>query len=189
MTTFKIPQPAPCPICGKDDCIDDEHEDRAQAAKKPLIFESTPTGYAPNAFQKMVLGEPWNEPPLPEGWTLCGHCGVSRERGKAHSCYSEPKPPEPVRGAILDAAKAHTLGDRNDTHGDPIPAMELFMDLVEPILERRKSLPKAAAGALILDAYKRARILHNPYHRDSYEDGCAYTAIAGEAAHRSRTTP
>lgn len=127
--------------------------------------------------------------PQPEDHPETVNCEAARNPVDEFLGAPATLPPEPIRGAILDAAKGHTLGDRNATHGDPIPAMELFMDLVEPILERRKSLPKAMVGAMIQDAYKRARMLHNPYHQDSYEDGCAYTAIAGEAAHRSRTTP
>ena len=178
MTTFKIPQPEDhpepvnCEACGQVCSPDYLPIPHTHCGAQPIPF----TRYCPNC----------------NGWYGAGeHCPCTAPTSPVDEFFGAPAtlPPEPIRGAILDAAKAHTLGDRNDTHGDPIPAMELFMDLVEPILERRKSLPKAAAGALILDAYKRARILHNPYHRDSYEDGCAYTAIAGEAAHRSRTTP
>lgn len=116
----------------------------------------------------------------------CSDCSGWYGAGEGCECETGSLTPEPIRGAILDAAKGHTLGDRNTTHGDPIPAMELFMDLARPIIDT-KDLPEAVRGALILNAYKIARILHNPYHRDSYEDGCAYIAIAGEAAERSRS--
>lgn len=115
---------------------------------------------------------------------LCTSCGLAFtvEGFKVHICTPSP------RASILEEASRLTVGDRNEIHGDPIPAMELFMDLAQPVIDA-PNLPKAVRGAMILDAYKTARALHNPFHRDNWVDGCAYKAIAGEAAERSTERP
>lgn len=165
---MRDPELKECPHCHAFFTPDyyGRHEKHCQ--KRPLPF----TRYCPDCA----------------GWYGAGeHCQCTAARSPEDEFLGAPAtlPPEPVRGLILDAAKAHTLGDRNDIHGDPIPMMEKFMDLIEPILVERERLPKAMTGALILDAYKTARVLHNPKHRDSFEDKCAYGAIAGEAASRT----
>lgn len=130
---------------------------------EPLIFESTRIG-PPSTFEKFKARPAELDPNQP--WAV------------------NDKSAGTIRGAMLDEAKRLTEGDRNATHGDPIPNMELFDYLAKPIYQAER-MPPAVKGALINVVHKLARLIYNHSHRDSYCDLAAYAAIAGEAAQRS----
>jgi hypothetical protein len=92
-----------------------------------------------------------------------------------------------LRGHILDKAKAHTEGDRNTIHGDPVPMMEAFAKMVSVYLSASLKMEinlQTHDGAEVLQLYKICRIAQNPQHIDSHEDNCAYGAIVGECVIR-----
>lgn len=94
-----------------------------------------------------------------------------------------------IRGRILDIAKAHTEGDRNEVHGDPVIMMDTFAKLVSVYLSASLKMDinlQNHDGAEILQLYKICRVAQNPLHIDSHEDNCAYGAIAAECVIRKQ---
>lgn len=92
--------------------------------------------------------------------------------------------PRAVREAILLEAARLTMGDRNETHGEPLPNMELVAYFALPVLSA--DIPDGVRGAVLGLIQKLARGLYNPYHRDTWIDLAAYSAIAGECAEAVR---
>lgn len=85
----------------------------------------------------------------------------------------------PIRGELLERALAATCGDRNKTYGEPLEQFTRHAELCSAYFGRAIS-PHDVAIFLIL--CKLSRIPGNPAHEDSYIDGAAYFAIAGELA-------
>jgi hypothetical protein len=83
------------------------------------------------------------------------------------------------RGEILDEAKHLTHGDRNKNYGKPLTNHQRIAGLWSIYLEQEIS-PSQAAMCLAL--VKVARLIESPDHLDSFVDGAAYFAIAGEIA-------
>ncbi len=92
--------------------------------------------------------------------------------------------PRAVREAILLEAARLTMGDRNETHGEPLPNMELVAYFALPVLSA--DIPNGVRGALLMLVAKLARGLYNPNLRDTWADLAAYSAIAGECAEAVR---
>jgi hypothetical protein len=84
-----------------------------------------------------------------------------------------------IRTDILTAANAHITQDRQATHGNPENSFGLIATYWAAHLDCEVT---AADVAVMMTLMKLARINGNPAHRDSYEDGCGYLAIAGELA-------
>jgi hypothetical protein len=78
---------------------------------------------------------------------------------------------------ILGQAAELTLGDRNDQHGDPLPNHQNIAAIWSVILGRTI---EPFEVALCMAGLKIARLAGNPANVDSYVDGAAYLAIAGE---------
>lgn len=78
---------------------------------------------------------------------------------------------------ILTRAAELTLGDRNDQHGDPFPNHDNIARIWSVILQRTIEPYEVA---LCMAGLKLARLSGNPANKDSYIDGAAYLAIAGE---------
>lgn len=92
---------------------------------------------------------------------------------------------------ILNKAAELTGGDRNKAYGSPKPNMTCFANLVTAYLNGRyhgqdTARFDAVDGAVIMALAKISRIAANPAHEDSYIDGAAYLAIAGECASTRR---
>ena len=89
-----------------------------------------------------------------------------------------PEPtPYPNRQDILDQATALTTGDRNAQHGNPYPNHDNIARIWSVILGRHIQPYEVA---LCMAGLKLARLAGNPDNMDSYIDGAAYLAIAGE---------
>jgi len=85
-----------------------------------------------------------------------------------------------LRTDILNDAIDLTLGDRNDAHGDPSTNHLRIAMIWSGILGKKVT---ASQVALCMAGVKLARASYNPKILDSYIDGAAYFAIAGEVAH------
>lgn len=83
---------------------------------------------------------------------------------------------------ILQQAAELTLGDRNDQHGDPFPNHNNIAQIWSVILGRTIAPFEVA---LCMAGLKLARLSGNPDNKDSYVDGAAYLAIAGELFNRA----
>jgi len=81
------------------------------------------------------------------------------------------------RKDILDAATALTYGDRNDQHGHPYVNHDNIARIWSVILGYKI---EPFQVALCMAGLKLARLSGNPDNMDSYIDGAAYLAIAGE---------
>lgn len=84
-----------------------------------------------------------------------------------------------IRTEILTAANAHITQDRQATHGNAENSFGLIAAYWSAHLDIDVT-PQDVGVMMTL--FKLARIKGNPNHRDSYEDGCGYLAIAGELA-------
>jgi len=83
---------------------------------------------------------------------------------------------------ILQHAAELTLGDRNDQHGDPYINHKNIAAIWSVILDRTIEPYEVA---LCMAGLKLARLAGNPANQDSYIDGAAYLAIAGELHDRA----
>lgn len=83
------------------------------------------------------------------------------------------------RADILDTAKALTMGDRQDTYGDPTAMHDRIAAGWSAILGAPVTGEHVAACMVWL---KLCRALETPGHADSYADAAAYAAIMGEIA-------
>jgi hypothetical protein len=86
-----------------------------------------------------------------------------------------------LRGDILKEASRLTHGDRNKNYGDPLTNHQRIAALWSVYLEVEIT---PAQAAIMLALVKVARLIESPDHLDSFIDGAAYFAIAGEIAHR-----
>jgi Domain of unknown function (DUF6378) len=98
-----------------------------------------------------------------------------------------------IRGQVLNEAQALTEGDRNQSYGDPKVNLQHHADLFTTYCRIRGLLAPdkaftASDMAEALNLGKIARRAFNQGHRDSYVDGCAYTAIAYECAEKAIET-
>lgn len=80
---------------------------------------------------------------------------------------------------ILSEAARLTSGDRNKNYGTPRTNHERIAAIWSVILGIEVT-PEAAA--LCMAGVKIARLVETPDHLDSFVDGAAYLAIAGELA-------
>jgi hypothetical protein len=83
------------------------------------------------------------------------------------------------RGKILAQAHELTHGDRNKNYGTPLTNHQRIASLWSTYLET-EIRPDQVAICMAL--VKIARLIETPDHLDSYVDGAAYIAIAGEMA-------
>jgi len=81
------------------------------------------------------------------------------------------------RKDILDQATALTTNDRNLQHGEPYINHDNIARIWSVILGRKV---EPFQVALCMAGLKLARLAGNPDNMDSYIDGAAYLAIAGE---------
>lgn len=81
------------------------------------------------------------------------------------------------RGNILDEAKRLIHTDRQKDYGHPLINHQRIAKLWSVILEKEIT---PAQAALCMAMVKAARLVQTPDHEDSYIDGAAYFAIAGE---------
>ena len=84
------------------------------------------------------------------------------------------------RGQILDEAKRLIHTDRQKDYGHPLINHQRIASLWSVILEKEIT---PAQAALCMAMVKAARLVQTPQHEDSYIDGAAYFAIAGELSH------
>lgn len=78
---------------------------------------------------------------------------------------------------ILAEAMELTEGDRNTQHGNPIDNHQRIAEIWSVLLGIPVTPEKVA---LCMAGMKLARLAYNPDVMDSYIDGAAYLAIAGE---------
>ena len=84
------------------------------------------------------------------------------------------------REQILETAISLTMGDRNDQNGDPLDNHQRIATIWSVLL----GIPvEPYQVALCMAGLKLARLAHNPLE-DSFVDGAAYLAIAGEIVNR-----
>lgn len=83
------------------------------------------------------------------------------------------------RGNILGQAHELTHGDRNKNYGTPLTNHERIASLWSTYLE---TSIRPDQVAICMALVKVARLIESPAHLDSYIDGAAYMAIAGEMA-------
>jgi hypothetical protein len=81
------------------------------------------------------------------------------------------------RGNILGQAHELTHGDRNKNYGSPLTNHERIASLWSTYLETQIRPDQVA---ICMALVKVARLIQTPDHLDSYIDGAAYMAIAGE---------
>ncbi len=94
-----------------------------------------------------------------------------------------------VRGGILGDARKATEGDRNKSYGDPSVQLGLAGELkalVRGRMKREVGPAEMEALDMVLTKLSRAVIGSEP-GRDTYVDGAAYFAIAGECALQTAT--
>lgn len=83
----------------------------------------------------------------------------------------------PNRAEILHTAIDLTVGDREKDYGTPLKNHERIAAIWSVILECDIT---PAQVALCMAGVKIARLVQTPNHLDSFIDGAAYFAIAGE---------
>lgn len=83
------------------------------------------------------------------------------------------------RGKILDEATELVYGDRQNDYGTPQDNFGRIAKGWSTIL-RQEVTP--AQVALCMAWLKIARLVQTPDHKDSFVDGAAYMALAGELA-------
>lgn len=81
------------------------------------------------------------------------------------------------RKEILETALELTTGDRNKSYGDPYDTHQRIANFWKEILGCEVT---ASQVALCMVGVKLARLVETPNHLDSFVDGAAYMAIAGE---------
>lgn len=81
------------------------------------------------------------------------------------------------RGQILKAAHDLTHGDRDKNYGSPLTNHQRIAAIWSVILEKEVTPSQVA---LCMAGVKIARLIESPEHLDSFIDGAAYMAIAGE---------
>lgn len=81
------------------------------------------------------------------------------------------------RGEILNQAYLLTHGDRNKNYGTPLVNHQRIAAIWSVILGKQITPSQVA---LCMAGVKIARLVETPDHLDSFIDGAAYLAIAGE---------
>lgn len=84
------------------------------------------------------------------------------------------------RGDILRKAHELTHGDRDKNYGTPLVNHQRIAAIWSVILGKEVTPHEVA---LCMAGVKIARLIESPFHLDSYVDGAAYMAIAGEIVH------
>lgn len=84
---------------------------------------------------------------------------------------------QPMRGVIMDEAKALTCGDRNKSYGEPTGNMTHIAEIFNAITGRDLTADEVAMFHV---ATKLARLRTSPQHRDSHVDAIAYMGIRYE---------
>ncbi len=90
-----------------------------------------------------------------------------------------------VRESLLQNAIDLTIGDRNAEYGEPVANMQVTADYITIYLKSRNLLKEdwclsARDAAVILSLVKLARMARPNVSGDTFCDGAAYIAIAGE---------
>lgn len=83
------------------------------------------------------------------------------------------------RNTILAKAINLTTGDRDKNYGTPLVNHQRIATIWSVILEKEITPSQVA---LCMAGVKMARLIESPDHLDSFVDGAAYFAIAGEIA-------
>ena len=83
------------------------------------------------------------------------------------------------RGEILKEAERLTHGNRNSNYGEPLVNHQRIASIWSVILGTQVRPDQVA---LCMVGVKIARLIETPKHEDSFIDGAAYFAIAGEIA-------
>lgn len=83
------------------------------------------------------------------------------------------------REEILKEAIHLTKTDRQKNYGTPLVNHQRIAAIWSVILEKEITPSQVA---LCMVGVKLARLVETPDHQDSFVDGCAYMAIAGEIA-------
>jgi hypothetical protein len=86
------------------------------------------------------------------------------------------------REEILQTAIDLTMNDRNEQNGDPLENHQRIAKIWEVILGIEVEPYQVA---LCMAGMKLARLAHNPLD-DSFIDGAAYLAIAGEIVNKEK---
>ena len=86
-----------------------------------------------------------------------------------------------MRQDILDEASRLTHGDRDKNYGTPLVNHQRIAAIWSVILGMEVTPSQVA---LCMAGVKIARLVETSDHEDSFIDGCAYFAIAGELAGR-----
>ena len=81
--------------------------------------------------------------------------------------------------SILAKAINLTTGDRDKNYGTPLVNHQRIATIWSVILEKEITPSQVA---LCMAGVKMARLIESPNHLDSFVDGAAYFAIAGEIA-------
>lgn len=90
---------------------------------------------------------------------------------------------ESIRIDILNRAIGHTAKARPSVYGSPHENMSAQIALIDAFEKHNKGRNGRAHDMAIHSLLiKIGRIASGSYHRDNYEDGAAYLAIAGECA-------
>ena len=87
------------------------------------------------------------------------------------------------REEILQRAISLTMGDRNDQNGDPLENHQRIATIWSVLLGQQIEPYQVA---LCMAGLKLARLAYNPLE-DSFIDGAAYLAIAGEIVNKGET--
>lgn len=95
---------------------------------------------------------------------------------------SQPAKSQPIRGALLDEAKALTLGDRNRRYGDPMDNLRRMAKIEGQLRIIEGAQPYDMAMQML--SAKLSRIPSSPGHKDNYLDAINYLAIAWEVLQR-----
>lgn len=99
---------------------------------------------------------------------------------KKHSRKATAIPSIPKRGQILDQASKATLGSRQKTYGSPVTRMIVLGDIQQLVANHCSGTPEyKAALNQVADKLSRA-ICSTECGEDTFTDGAAYFAIAGE---------
>ncbi len=131
--------------------------------------------------------------------TITGHATGHYVKPHARSTEPEPddryvnaKPSEqPIRGQLLDRAKALTLGDREQAYGDPLTNFELVGKLKHLFWTHSIGSRSSSWGhAIDMILTNLARIATAPtpeaaLAEDRYVDLCGYASLAYEVGKRS----
>ncbi len=102
------------------------------------------------------------------------------------------EPEQPIRGQLLDRAKALTLGDRNRAYGDPLDNLSQSANIADAFWAGSDMSERNSAWGVAMDMVliKLGRIASAPtdemvLNEDHYIDAINYLAIALEVGQRT----